>query len=103
MSNEKMINIIKNSVREYDSQARIILYGSRARGNGRADSDWDIIVIVNNNKTPAENYRMIAYPLFEKGMELGAEINAIVYSKEQWENGKPTLFKHNVMNEGIEL
>ena len=103
MSNEKMIDMIKNSVREIDSDARIILYGSRARGDERENSDWDIIVIVNNKKTPAENYKAIAYPLFEKGMEIGTEINTIVYSKEQWENGKPTLFRYNVLNEGIEL
>ena len=103
MSNEKMIDMIKNSVREVDSDARIILYGSRARGDERENSDWDIIVIVDNKKTPAENYKTIAYPLFEKGMEIGTEINTIVYSKEQWENGKPTLFRHNVLNEGIEL
>ena len=51
MSNEKMIDMIKNSVREIDSDARIILYGSRARGDERENSDWDIIVIVDNKKT----------------------------------------------------
>ena len=28
---------------------RVILFGSRARGQGRADSDWDILVIADSD------------------------------------------------------
>lgn len=101
--NEKIISIIKKSVYKADSDAKIILYGSRARGDAKSNSDWDIIVIVNNNKTPEENYNDIAYPLLTKGIDMGVEINAIVYSEEQWNKRKPTLFRHNILKDGIML
>lgn len=38
---------------EFDARgielARIILFGSRARGNARPDSDWDFIVVCRNH------------------------------------------------------
>ncbi|MBO4603253.1 MAG: nucleotidyltransferase domain-containing protein, partial [Salinivirgaceae bacterium] len=27
--------------------SRLLLYGSRARGDNRADSDWDLLVLLN--------------------------------------------------------
>ena len=30
--------------------AKVVLYGSRARGEGAADSDWDLAVFLHRNK-----------------------------------------------------
>ena len=41
---------IKESVREVEPESEIILFGSRARGDERADeradSDWDLLILV---------------------------------------------------------
>lgn len=43
----------------------------------------------------------IAYDLWLKGQDVGEEINTLVYTKEQWNEAPPSLFKHNVREEGI--
>mgnify|MGYP001792404269 CR=1 FL=1 len=50
MKTEKseLLKRIKILVREIDSTADIILYGSRARGDEHPDSDWDILILLNN-------------------------------------------------------
>ncbi len=34
---------------QFDPDASIILYGSRARGNYSPESDWDFLILLNRN------------------------------------------------------
>jgi predicted nucleotidyltransferase len=44
----KQISIlIKQTIGRIDPNAQIILYGSRARGTERIDSDWDILILTD--------------------------------------------------------
>jgi uncharacterized protein len=56
MKNEKslVLNRIKTIVKQIDPKADVILYGSRARGDERPDSDWDLLILVNS-KTDLDN------------------------------------------------
>jgi predicted nucleotidyltransferase len=38
---------IKEKIRVKDSSAKVILYGSRARGDYNTYSDWDILILVD--------------------------------------------------------
>ncbi len=100
---EKVLNMIRETVRATEPDAEIILYGSRARGDARQDSDWDIIVILNKPPMPHQERYVIANELWNKGFDIGEEMNVLVYTKEQWNNAPPSLFKYNVREEGIRL
>ena len=46
---EKIKNVIYDVAGRYNIEIdRIILFGSRARGDHREDSDWDILIIVRD-------------------------------------------------------
>jgi len=47
MVDEDLLNQVKRAVAEREPDADIVLYGSRARGDATADSDWDFLVLVN--------------------------------------------------------
>lgn len=100
---EKILNLIRNTIREVEPTAQIILYGSRARGEARKGSDWDVLVIVDRPRLTIEEKGNIEYPVWDKGLGLGEEINVFAHSKKQWEQAPPSLFKYNVINEGIAL
>ncbi len=97
---EKMIG---QTIHGVDPKARVILFGSRARGEVRHDSDWDVLIIVDTPSVSMKQFQALSYDLWVKGLELGHEINPIIYTKQQWENSQPTLFKHHIIEEGITL
>lgn len=106
MSEDKrtqIISLIRNTIRASEPTAQIILYGSRARGDAREDSDWDVLTIVDKPRLTLKDRCNIQFLVWDKGMELGQEINVFPYTRRQWEEAPPSLFKFNVLNEGIVL
>jgi len=98
---ELILSMIKSSVKAIDPFADIILYGSRARGDERPDSDWDILILVNS-KADLEKEKVFRHNLFDVELELGEAVSTTVYNKQEW-NSKywmTSLYK-NISNEGI--
>ena len=54
--NKDVLEHIEDTVRDImPLDARILLFGSRARGDARPDSDWDILIILNKNKRTVQD------------------------------------------------
>ena len=79
------------------------LYGSRARGTHRPESDWDLLILLNKDKISANDYDTISYPFAELGWEIGEMIHPILYTQSEWERKSFSPFYKNVMKEGIVL
>lgn len=48
MTNQQIIlDRIKSIVLDKDTLAKVYLYGSRARGTMKSDSDWDLLILLN--------------------------------------------------------
>jgi predicted nucleotidyltransferase len=43
---QHIIQLIRQKVNEIDKTAEVILYGSRARGDNKRDSDWDVMILL---------------------------------------------------------
>ena len=97
-----VLTLIKKSVNKSDPTATLILYGSYARGDYRADSDIDVIVRVDdeNEKIARADQIKITYPLYDIEFQTGTIISPIVYSKKAWANHRVTPFYENVLKEG---
>ena len=95
--------LIKKYVHEIDPNANVILYGSRARGNERHDSDWDILILTDY---PAnlEVERKFRNELYDLELETGESFSVFVYSKFDWQTKqKITPYYQSVTAEGINL
>ena len=103
LSRDEVLNLIRNIVRAVEPDAQIILYGSRARGDARHDSDWDVVILLNKPLMSHQERYESACNLWDKGFDVGEEINARVYTLDQWNSAPPSLFKYNVREEGIQL
>ena len=81
----------------------VLLYGSRARGDNREDSDYDLVVLVDKDKQQLQDFTDYAYPFMEMGWDLGAEINPMLYTRKEWSERHFTPFYKNVEHDKIVL
>jgi predicted nucleotidyltransferase len=94
---------IKRSVSLVDPNAQIILYGSRARGDERIDSDWDILILTDFS-VDLNTERAFRDKLYDLELETGQAFSVFVYSKNDWQQKQSiTPFYFNVMQEGISI
>mgnify|MGYP001779484786 FL=1 len=84
--------------------AHIILYGSEARGDAKADSDIDLLVLLeeDNEHTLVERELNIVRQLYEVELETGVIISPHIVLRRLWEQ-QTTPFSINVIKEGITL
>jgi antitoxin ChpS len=85
---------------------RAILYGSRARGEGRPDSDADLALIVTSNADDWEVLGNLAELAFYVFLETGIQIQPVPISLNDWLHPEGFLrpgFLQNVASEGIVL
>ena len=102
--NRKILNQIKNVARDAAPKGSlVILFGSRARGEAKKGSDWDILIVLPKNRLEQKDYDDVSYPLVELGWQLNEQINPIMYAQEEWAASSITPFYDNVLRDGINL
>ena len=100
---EYISRLILDSVHLIDPKAEVILYGSRARGDERADSDWDILILTDNY-VDLWTERKFRDKLYDLELETGESFSVFAYSKNDWmTKQRITPFYQNVTQEGIRL
>jgi predicted nucleotidyltransferase len=91
---ENLVRLLKR----YEPE-RIILFGSRARGDADEYSDYDIIVIKRTDKPFLERLRdMVPYL-----MEFDRPAEVLVYTPEEYERMRETGLGWIAHNEGVVL
>ena len=82
---------------------KILLFGSRARGDEKPYSDYDILIVVPKRE------QSVVDALHDAAMQMlyetGRLISLKIYKREDFDRGcsLPTPFMRNVMKEGIAL
>ena len=102
MRRPEAIEKIKAILRKVAPNAKVILFGSEARGDARPDSDFDILILEDVDKISYSREKEITDPLFMLAYDEGIEVQPIVKTRHDWEN-RPcvTPFYMNVMTDGI--
>ena len=102
--NKMVLNQIKAVARESAPEGSlVILFGSRARGEAKKNSDWDILIVLPKSRLEQSDYDNVSYPLVELGWKLNEQINPIMYTKDEWAANSITPFYDNVLRDGIHL
>ncbi len=97
-----IIQLIRQKVNEIDKTAEVILYGSRARGDNKPDSDWDVMILLNRKNVDKKTEQTFRHNLLDIELEIGVPISVFVYSKSDWEGkySMTPLFRR-IKKEGI--
>ncbi len=86
-SDEKILKNIVSSIVEIADPDKIILFGSRASGKARKDSDYDICVLKKN-----ANRKALLDKLYRRGISAGAPVDIIVASFKRYEELKDKFY-----------
>jgi predicted nucleotidyltransferase len=60
LKNDARLNMIADRIVSAFHPRRIVLFGSRARGEARPDSDYDIFIEMETDKRPVERMREVS-------------------------------------------
>jgi predicted nucleotidyltransferase len=103
MEQEQVIQRIKElGERILPEGASLWLYGSRARGDARPDSDYDLLILLDKDILQERDTDVI-YDMAELGWGISAEINAHAYPRNKWNTWTYLPFYKNVEREKIVL
>ena len=80
---EDLLRKVKEAIGEIEPSAEIVLYGSRARLDNRADSDWDFLILIEGVVDTARTDR-IRHRLYEIEWETGEILSSIVRNRREW-------------------
>ena len=81
--------------------ARVVLFGSRARGEARPDSDYDVAIFVEDLTDRWAEFDRIEPILTEFLLHRSALIQALPYDSRRYDD--PSSLMRNIREEGIEL
>ena len=93
---------VKTIARSILSDADVILYGSRARGDERADSDWDFLILTDEQVTVALEEK-VRRAMDTLSLDLDVVISAFVENRQYWSTplAKASPYHQVIEREGI--
>lgn len=102
MIDSAFLQQVKQVIQQIDPQAEVWLFGSRARGDARPDSDWDFLVLTNEQVD--RSFKYVVWDHLHE-LELVAEriISTRVFNKDYWHQLAITDLYQNVQAEGRRL
>ena len=95
----KIESLVKQEIKKIDPDAEVILFGSRARGDFRKDSDWDFLVLLARPLTP-DLKSLILENLYNIELQHNSILSPSIHSKTEWEGLIVTPIYQIIKSEG---
>lgn len=104
MRRPDIVNNLSAIIHGIVPDAKVILYGSEARGDAHEQSDIDLLILMDTDKITLEDEEKVTYPIYLLELKTGVLISPMILTKKAWEQ-RPfkTPFYINVMNDGVEI
>ncbi len=101
---EEILNRIVGIVEKASPGAEVYLYGSRARGESKHLSDWDILILLNSTNISFKLETRFMDEFYEVELETGEIISPLLYTKKDWDEIRiNTPLYENIKREGVRI
>ena len=102
MNRKELTYKVKESIKSVDPNARVILFGSRARGDDKISSDWDFLILTSK-KADDSIKKQIRDSVLDTELEAEEVISTIIFSQDKWADYQITPLYKNILKDGVEL
>ena len=94
----------RNAIKNIDTSADVILYGSRARGDAKPESDYDLLIITDGDVT-LEREDIFRKQIFPIELETGYVLTVFLISRKDWNSSLYNVMPlyQNIKRDGILL
>ena len=99
----RIISFIITTTNNGQQKTSLWLYGSRARGTAREDSDWDLLILLNKDQREAEDFSKYGAPFTELALDEGEYSIPQIYTRKDWKHFSFSPFVKNVEQDKIVL
>jgi predicted nucleotidyltransferase len=96
----QVADAVKMAVQVFDPKAKVVLFGSRARGDARKDSDYDFLILINQ-AVGFQLKRQILDSLYEVELRTGCVIGALIENMEAWQMMEHSPLFSSIEQDGI--
>lgn len=88
MDRRKALKQVRNTLSDHISVKTVSLYGSRARGGYRPDSDWDIAVISPDfHDMPFHERQKLVRPVVREALGGNVSLDVACYTQDEYDEG----------------
>ena len=96
----KIISVVNNNAPD----SEVYLYGSRVRDDAKPLSDWDLLILLNQQNIPFDFEIRFMDEFYEIELETGEIISPLIYSKSDWfDKHSITPLYENIKREGVRI
>ena len=96
----KIVGVINNTAPD----SEVYLYGSRARGDAKQTSDWDLLILLDLQNISFDYETKIMDTFYDIELETGEIISPLIYSKNDWiKNHSITPLYEHIKKEGVRI
>lgn len=104
MTEKALLSKIKETVSLLAPNAQVYLFGSRATGKSTPDSDWDLLILLDQKELSLAQEKNITNALYDIEIATGAVISPSVYTSKEWaKKYSVTAFYESVMQSAVPL
>ncbi|HZH96310.1 MAG TPA: nucleotidyltransferase domain-containing protein [Flavisolibacter sp.] len=100
MNHKLFLGELKTLISSYDSKARVILFGSRARGDFKTDSDWDLLILTTEKVTAGYRNNLIDL-IFDLELKYSQQVSTLISTQKNWEEWEILPLYKNIAREGV--
>ena len=104
INRDTIINGIIGIAKKKHPESEVFLFGSQATGKANENSDWDILILLNQPEVSFNQETEIMDDYYDLELSSGVVISPIIYSKKEWNTKYSSIPLHlNINEEGIKL